>query len=210
MLSQCSGRIHSLDTMSTLDGPGIRTMVYFQGCPLKCHYCHNRDTWNPQEGTLMSMESLVEFIKRYESFYKTSSGGVTFSGGEPLLQGNFLLSLIKECKSLGIHTAIETSGYGLLKTDSELATKLISLVDLVILDVKDVTQRSHELPTFIKALKNVKKHIWLRYVQVPGESDCADYRNQVEIYSRQFMEIEKIEPLPYHELGLHKWLSQAD
>lgn len=191
------GRIHTLQSFSAVDGPGIRTMVFFQGCHLGCHYCHNKATWSPTGGTEMTVDAVMDFIESYRTFYEISGGGVTFSGGEPLLQGWFLLSLLKTCRAKGIHTALETSGYGIETED--LVAEILQQVDLVILDVKKPAQSLEDSPIFIRQLAKTHKPVWLRHVVLPEAPDAkgsnSSTQEKIEHFGSNFSGTERIEPL---------------
>lgn len=232
-MSEIYGYIHSIESMSVHDGPGIRMVVYFQGCPLRCAYCHNPDTWTQGAETAnhyteenqdsyvspklkktkaykrMGVQEVIGVILRFRPYFERSGGGVTFSGGEVLMQPEFLVALLKACREVGIHTAIETSGFGLEKWSIEMASvwskTIIELADLVILDVKD-PKEGIEKPPFIAFLCEVKKRrLWCRYVRVPGISDGLDYSRAVETFANNMGRVEKIEPLAYHTMGLYKY-----
>lgn len=192
------GRIHSIQSMSTHDGPGIRSVVFFQGCPLRCDYCHNPDTWDPKEGIPYGPQALVTKLQAFKPYYEASSGGVTFSGGEPLMQGQFLYETLKVCKEKGLHTAIETSGYGL--DDPHLISAILACVDLVILDIK-----AFEETHFTKALKKSQTPLWLRFVLLPQVSNQDTVLEGVKQLARSYPTLEKVEGIPYHDLGVHKY-----
>lgn len=198
-----TGRIHTLESFSAVDGPGIRAMVFLQGCHLGCPYCHNKDTWSHTGGTEMTVTAVMDFIEGYRSFFELSGGGVTFSGGEPLLQGPFLLSLLKACREKGIHTALETSGHGIELCDDAkisakaLAKEIIEQVDLVILDVKRPGQPLEAAPVFIRQLAKSHQPVWLRYVELPSPLTAPE---RVATFGKSFSGLERIEPLAYHEL----------
>jgi len=203
------GRIHSIETMGLLDGPGIRTVFFLQGCPLRCKYCHNPDTWH-QGGEEYTVDELVSFAKRYRPYYK-KTGGVTFSGGEALMQGEFVLEAIKALKKENIHVALDTSGVG----QTQFYDEILKLVDVLLLDIKhydtaeyrDLTGVSMKwTKSFMESLKQYKNKIWIRHVMVPGVTDNYYAMNQllssVHVYIKN---IEKIEILPYHRLGVDKY-----
>ncbi|GKX28722.1 pyruvate formate-lyase-activating enzyme [Vallitalea longa] len=205
-----TGRIHSIETCGTVDGPGIRFVIFMQGCPLRCKYCHNPDTWKLGDGQEKTVDELISEIKKYKSYMKFSGGGVTVTGGEPLLQGKFIKELFKRCKEEGIHTAVDTSGYLFNDTTKEV----LDYTDLVLLDIKcyDSKRYKHitgvELePTlkFMDYLGKLNKPVWIRYVLVPGLSDNEDYVKNLSIYLSKFSNIEKIEILPFHKMGEFKW-----
>lgn len=203
-------RVHSYESFGTVDGPGIRYVVFLQGCPLRCKYCQNRDTWDIHAGQLISIHEIVDTILRYENYIKPT-GGVTISGGEPLLQTPALIHLLKELKRHDIHTAIDTSG--MFKLTDNLK-ELINLTDLFLLDIKHInSEKSKELVgfsnelelDFARYLNEIGKPIWIRQVLIPGitddEQDLITLKNFLDTLSN----IEKIEILPYHDLGKFKW-----
>lgn len=203
------GRIHSLETIGLVDGPGIRTVVFLQGCSLRCAYCHNPDTWECRKGQEIEAKELLQKLVRYKPYFAKSGGGVTFSGGEPLLQPEFLLEMLKLCKTEGIHTTLDTAGFGRGEYD-----EILQYTDLVILDIKHVTPqgylsltkgRMEELFRFKTALDKANKKLWLRHVVVPGITDglahMCDFKNIIS----SFKEVEKVELIPYHTLGVNKY-----
>ncbi|MBU5484854.1 pyruvate formate lyase-activating protein [Clostridium sp. MSJ-11] len=203
------GRIHSIETMGLVDGPGIRTVVFFQGCHLNCVYCHNPDTWNVKEGYDISSKDLVNKIIRYKPYYRKSNGGVTLSGGECLLQEDFLIEVLKKCKKEGIHTAIDTSGYGKGNYD-----EILKYTDLVILDIKHVDDDGYreitsygieELERFIKSLNKNSCSVWIRHVVIPGITDNEEHILKLKEKISNIKNLEKIELLPYHSMGEYKY-----
>lgn len=205
------GRLHSIETMGLVDGPGIRTVFFLQGCPLRCVYCHNPDSQSMFSKKHIRPEAVVERAKRYKSYYKSSGGGVTFSGGESLLQGEFLLESLKLLKEEGIHTAIDTSGFG----DEKYYQEILKYTDMVILDIKHFTDKGYREITnrpinrflkFLSYLEDFHGTIWVRHVMVPGISD-----NEESIYklfnriSHLADKIDRFEILPYHTMGLGKY-----
>ncbi len=203
------GRIHSLETMGLVDGPGIRTVVFLQGCRLRCAYCHNPDTWDCRKGQEIEAQVLVRKLLRYRPYFAKSGGGVTFSGGEPLLQPEFLLEMLKLCKQEGIHTALDTAGFGLGEYD-----EILQYTDLVILDIKHVSPegyfsltqgRMEEMLKFKAALDKTNIKLWLRHVVVPGITDSMNHMYKLKKIISEFKNVEKIELLPYHTLGVNKY-----
>ena len=205
------GRVHSIETFGTVDGPGIRFVVFMQGCPLKCLYCHNRDTWEVNAGNETNVDDLVSEIKRYIQYMKSSGGGVTVSGGEPLLQAKFVTTLFKKLKSSDIHTALDTAGSIPINPDIE---ELLQYTDLVLLDIKHIDDEKSKILTglsnknnldFAKYLDAHNIPVWIRQVLVPGytdnEKDLLDLKNFISTLSN----VEKVEILPYHDLGKFKW-----
>lgn len=205
-----TGRIHSIETCGTVDGPGIRFVIFMQGCPLRCKYCHNPDTWKLGDGQEKTVDELITEIKKYKSYMKFSGGGVTVTGGEPLLQGKFIKELFKRCKEEGVHTAVDTSGYLFNDTTKEV----LDYTDLVLLDIKCYDRDRYKYITgveldptlkFMDYLGEINKPVWIRYVLVPGLSDNEEYVKNLSIYLSQFSNIEKIEILPFHKMGEFKW-----
>ena len=203
-------KVHSIETFGTVDGPGIRYVVFLQGCHLQCKYCQNRDNWDINSGKYISVEELVNNIKKYIT-YITPRGGVTISGGEPLLQPYFLITLFKELKKLGIHTAIDTSG---MVEITDTIKELLSLTDLVLLDIKHIDSKkckdlvgfSNEKElAFSKYLSDNNIPIWIRQVLVPGYTDDEKDLLKLKDFLSSLKTVQKIELLPYHNLGKHKW-----
>lgn len=204
-------RIHSFETFGTVDGPGIRFVVFMQGCHLRCKYCHNRDTWDINAGAAIELKELVNKIEKYITYFKASNGGVTISGGEPLLQVDFLIPLFKELKNLGIHTAIDTSG---MVDITDKVKELISLTDLFLLDIKHInSEKCKELVgfsnekelEFAKYLNSINKPMWIRQVLIPDVTDKKEYLLKLKEFIKSLSNIEKIEILKYHDMGKFKW-----
>ncbi|MFD1848697.1 pyruvate formate-lyase-activating protein [Oceanobacillus bengalensis] len=210
------GRIHSVETCGTVDGPGLRYVIFMQGCPLRCQFCHNPDTWKMSDGKQVTVDELVADIETYLPFFKSSGGGVTVSGGEPLLHTKFLIELFKELKSRGIHTALDTAG-GCFSTSPsflESLDELLSLTDLVLLDIKQIDPEKHKVLTglsnehilaFANYLKEKDIPVWLRHVLVPGHSDHDEDLIRLADFIRNLTNVRKVEVLPYHKLGVYKW-----
>lgn len=202
------GNIASFETMGLVDGPGVRFVVFLQGCPLRCAYCHNPEMWNPKEAKIqMTPEELVKKIKRYRVYFK-DGGGVTISGGEPLLQAKFVTEVFKLCKQEGIHTCLDTSGYG------DDYDELLDYCDLIILDVKELNPDKYknlvgkEIDKFSKFLKTCQeknKKMWFRQVIVPGYNDTKESVLALKEFASKFSNIEKIELLPYHTMAIKKY-----
>ncbi len=204
------GKIHSIETCGTVDGPGIRFVIFMQGCPLRCKYCHNPDTWKLGDGEETSVEALITQIKKYKSYMKFSGGGVTVTGGEPLLQARFAKELLKRCKEEGIHTALDTSGY----IFNDQVKEVLDYTDLVLLDIKCFNKEQYQYITgvsldptltFMQYLGEIHKAVWVRYVLVPGLSDKETYIDGLGQYLSQFDNIDRIELLPFHKMGEYKW-----
>ena len=201
------GSINKIESFGLKDGPGIRTVVFFSGCKLRCKYCHNPEMWNLEKPNF-TVEELVDKIKRNKPYFK-NNGGVTFSGGEPLLQSKFLLEVCKLLKQENIHIALDTSGNG-----NGNYEKILSYVDLVLLDIKHVTNTGYkeltgvdnrEYNKFIKILNKSNKPVWIRQVIVPGLMDNDDYLKGLKQELDKINNIERIDFLPYHNLGKEKY-----
>ncbi len=200
--------VNSIETFGLVDGPGIRTVIFLNGCKLRCKYCHNPEMWNMN--TLNStIDELVTKILRNKPYFKRGSGGVTFSGGEPLLQMDFLLEICKRLKAEGIHIALDTAGVGLGKYD-----EILSLVDLVLFDIKHPNKEEYKKLTgmdisqsekFIESLNRSGKPVWIRQVIVPGIMDNEEYLQELATYLLKIKNITKIEFLPFHHLGFIKY-----
>ena len=209
------GYIHSTESFGTVDGPGVRFVVFFQGCPMRCLYCHNPDTWNINDGTLTDVSELIDAFERNRPFYRT--GGITATGGEPLVQIDFLTELFTEAKKRDIHTCLDTSGI-LFNPDSEQMMskfdRLIEVTDLVMLDIKHMDDEEHKKLTghsnrnilaFSEYLKAHNRPVWIRHVVVPGITDKPESLKAVGRYLATLPNMEKLEVLPYHSLGEVKY-----
>lgn len=206
------GRIHSLESFGTVDGPGIRFIAFMQGCLMRCQYCHNRDTWDLHAGREVEVDELMEQIISYRPFLEASGGGVTASGGEAILQAQFVSELFAACKKEGIHTCLDTNGF--VRKYTPVIDELLDNTDLVLLDIKhiddqkhiDLTQVSnHRTLDFAKYLHKKQQKTWIRYVVVGGFTDDIDSARRLAEFIKPMNNVEKIELLPYHELGKHKW-----
>ena len=204
------GRIHSFESFGTVDGPGIRYVVFFQGCPMRCLYCHNPDTWDVHGGTLVESDQIISNILRNQSFYRT--GGLTASGGEPMLQLPFLTELFSKAKEHGIHTCLDTSG--ILFSASKEVVDLLEVTDLVMLDIKHLNCTEHEKLTghsneavlaFVSYLEQMKKPFWVRHVVVPRITDPQQSLVALGQYLMSLSYLEKLEVLPYHSMGEVKY-----
>lgn len=203
------GYIHSFESFGTKDGPGIRFVFFMQGCPLRCLYCHNVDTWGiKNKKYVLSPEDAFAEITKVKAFIK--SGGVTVSGGEPLLQSEFILDLFKLCKKENIHTAIDTSGYIL----NDKVKELLAYTDLVLLDVKHIDPEKYKKLTavplqptlnFIRYLSEINKPTWVRYVLVPGFTDDYKDLHDWAKFIAGFEQVDRVDVLPFHQMGMHKW-----
>ncbi|CAM3737150.1 pyruvate formate-lyase-activating protein [Mesobacillus zeae] len=210
------GNIHSIETFGTVDGPGIRYVVFTQGCLLRCQFCHNADTWEIGAGKQMSVSEIIDDLKTYLPFIESSGGGITVSGGEPLLQIPFLTELFKECKKLGIHTTIDSSGgcYSSNAHFQEQLQELLKYTDLVLLDLKHINRKKHMKLTgmpndhileFARFLSSERVPVWVRHVLVPGITDDLDDLSGLGQFIGTLKNVKKVEVLPYHKLGVYKW-----
>lgn len=204
------GRIHSIETCGTVDGPGIRYILFTQGCPLRCKYCHNPDTWKMNDGKEEDTTSLIQDIKKYKSFMNCSGGGITVSGGEPLLQPDFVKDLFMKCKSEGIHTCLDTSGF----VDIQKADPVLDYTDLVLLDIKsfnpDVFKDLTGVPldltlAFANHLKERNIPVWLRYVFVPNLTDNKKDIEDLAKFLSTLPNVQRVDLLPFHKMGEYKW-----
>lgn len=209
-VSMTKGRIHSVESMGLVDGPGIRTVVFLQGCALRCQYCHNPDTWAAQSPKTIARtpEEILAMLERFRPYYG-AKGGVTFSGGEPLLQPDFLRETLALCRQAGIHTCLDTAGCGLGDYGAILAN-----TDLILWDVKHYTPEGFARVTghdqaeslrFLAAAQRRGIPLWVRYVVVPGLTDGDKHLAGLEAYLQTLRHIRRVELLPYHTLGVHKY-----
>ena len=204
------GRIHSIETCGTVDGPGIRYVIFTQGCPLRCLYCHNPDCRHPDDGKEVTVDELIADIQRYHSYIEFSGGGITVTGGEPLMQPEFVFEIFRRCQELGIHTTLDTSGFVKLTT----AKPVLDHVDLVLLDIKSfdpkiyhqVTSVSLE-PTldFARYLSNINKPVWIRFVLVPNITDAPHNIRGLAKFISGLNNVDRVEILPFHKMGEYKW-----
>ncbi|MBO7244739.1 MAG: pyruvate formate lyase-activating protein [Alphaproteobacteria bacterium] len=210
-LEQAELRVHSFESGGTVDGPGIRFVVFTQGCPLRCKYCHNPDTWNPKNGKAYPAKTLVNEILKYKTFMTFSKGGVTFSGGEPLVQKESLVPIFEKLKKEGVHIALDTAG---TTNIDEVTKRVVELTDLVMLDVKHLDPAGHKNLTgmtnekcfdFLKLLKEKNVRTWVRWVVVPGVNDTEEYAHQLAAFLKPYDNVELVEILPYHKSGVFKW-----
>ena len=207
------GLIHSIESFGTLDGPGIRFVIFLQGCPMRCRYCHNPDTWEPGRGTPRSPESLIREFQRNRGFYQ--KGGITVTGGEALLQADFLLELFSLAKREHIHTCLDTSGvtYRPEKPNTKLE-HLLEMTDLILLDIKHMDPEAHRSLTghsnenilaFARYLDKKNIPVWIRQVLVPGLTDGEAQLNALGSFLATLTNVQAIEVLPYHTMGVEKY-----
>ena len=212
------GRIHSLESFGTVDGPGTRFVVFVQGCPMRCAYCHNPDTWDLKGGTLMEPAEIIEQYERNSAFY-ANGGGLTVTGGEPLMQLDFLIDLFTLAKQKNIHTCIDTSGIAFNPSSEEhmkKMDKLMTLTDLVMLDIKHIDPELHRelvkqpntnILKFAAYLNEKKVDMWIRHVVVPGYTDDDKSLFQLGYFIGQFSNLKALDVLPYHTMGEKKYES---
>ncbi|MGG4219708.1 pyruvate formate-lyase-activating protein [Paenibacillus jamilae] len=205
------GHIHSLETFGTVDGPGIRFVLFMQGCLLKCQYCHNPDTWALNEGNPMTLEEVLAEIEPYLAYYRSSGGGLTVSGGEPTLQAHFVAELFKEVKRRwNLHTTLDSNGFN----DAARIHDLLDVTDLVLLDIKHIDNDKHikltgksndRMLSTARWLSEQGRKMWIRHVFVPGIHDDEQDLLNLGRFIGTLNGVEKFEILPYHQMGVYKW-----
>ncbi|MCF6192945.1 MAG: pyruvate formate lyase 1-activating protein [Kangiellaceae bacterium] len=207
-----TARIHSFESCGTVDGPGIRSVVFFQGCLMRCKYCHNRDTWDRSEGHETTVEELMKDVRSYKPYFNASGGGITASGGEPLLQPEFVRELFHAAKREGIHTCLDSNGFTQKAVDA--IDQVLDVTDLVMLDIKHMDNDIHQnligvsnsrVLNFARHLQQRGQKTWIRYVVVPSYNDDEPSAHRLGEFIKGMDNVEKIEILPYHQLGEHKW-----
>ncbi len=208
------GRIHSLETFGTVDGPGTRYVIFLQGCPLRCLYCHNPDTWGFKEGYTLTVDEIIEGYEHKKAFY--ADGGITCTGGEALMQIDFVTELFCAAKKKGIHTTLDTSGYGFKRDEKTLAKfdELFKYTDLVLLDIKHIDEELHKELTgvnnknildFALYLNEKNIDVWIRHVIVYGYTYNAEYLKRLGKFLAPLKNIKALDILPYHALGISKY-----
>jgi pyruvate formate lyase activating enzyme len=211
--AEVSGRVHSIETFGTVDGPGIRFVVFLQGCPWRCRYCHNPDTWRVDAGTSMTASSLVAQACRYKAWFSSSGGGVTVSGGEPLLQAAFVADFFERCRAEGLHTCLDTAGAA-DSVDEASLSRVLAETDLVLLDIKHTDPAAHLSLTggrpdsalaLARRLADMRIPVILRHVVVPGLTDADAHIGRLVRMACAMENVREIQWLPYHRLGVYKW-----
>lgn len=206
------GYIHSTESCGTVDGPGLRFVVFMQGCPLRCKYCHNPDTWELKTGSMMSIEEIMESYNHKKAFYK--NGGITVTGGEPLMQMEFVTALFKECKKKNIHTCLDTSGVTYTKEKEDLFDELLQYTDLVMLDIKHIDPIGHKELTgvdndmileFARYLDRKNIPVWIRHVVVPTITQNEDFLYRLGQFIGTLHNVKALDVLPYHVMGKVKY-----
>jgi pyruvate formate lyase activating enzyme len=204
------GFLHSFTTGSTLDGPGVRVVAWTTGCQFRCRYCHNPDTWTMRNGIPVAVTKATEQLRKYRQGLQVMSGGLTVSGGEPLMQHRFVLKLFREAQRMKVHTALDTNGF----LGERLSDEDLEAVDLVLLDIKTWDPaRHHELTgrdnapvlAFARRLAEQRRPMWLRFVLVPGVTDDPDDYAKIAEFSAGLGNVERVDVLPFHQMGRYKW-----
>ena len=211
------GRIHSLESFGSVDGPGIRYIIFLQGCDMRCRYCHNADTWKHEDehNQLLEADELLDKAERYRSYWR-EEGGITVSGGEALLQIDFLLDLFKKAKERGINTTLDTSAQPFTRQEPFFSKfeELMKYTDLLLLDIKHIDPEEHKKLTghsnenildCARYLSDINKPIWIRHVLVPGITENDEDLRKTRAFIETLSNVQKIEVLPYHSLGQYKW-----
>lgn len=213
-MSPVKGSIHSVETFGSVDGPGVRFVIFLKGCAMRCKYCHNPDTWEMTTADTSS-EELLKKALRYRSYWG-EKGGITVSGGEPLLQIDFVIDLFIRAKKLGIHTTIDTSGNPFTREEPFFSKfqQLMEVTDLLLVDIKHIDDACHLALTkqhntnildMLKYLDEIQKPVWIRHVLVPGINDQEIYLMNLSKFIQQLHNVKRVEILPYHTLGVYKW-----
>lgn len=211
-MAELKGRIHSTESFGTVDGPGVRFVVFFQGCPMRCLYCHNPDTWEPSGGSEMTAEALLRLYERNRAFYH--NGGITATGGEPMAQLPFLTELFALARSRGIHTCLDTSGIFFDPAHPERFDALLNVTDLVMLDIKHIDPDRHKALTshgnsrilaFAEHLSERGIPLWIRHVIVPGWTDSEEEQRALGYFLGGLKTLKALDCLPYHDMGKRKY-----
>lgn len=212
---EMTGRVHSIESFGTVDGPGTRFVVFLQGCPMRCLYCHNPDTWNPNEGQERTVEDIMAELEKTKGYYK--NGGITVTGGEPLMQIDFVIELFTAAKKKGIHTCLDTSGIMFNKNNEELVKKydcLMEVTDLIMLDIKHIDPEEHVKLTaqkidhiidFIRYIDEKTPEIWIRHVVVPTITYKEEYLKKLGVFLASIHRLKALDVLPYHTMGEVKY-----
>lgn len=217
MTTEVKGRIHSTENFGTVDGPGVRFVIFSQGCRMRCQFCHNPDTWkiDDPKASLRSADDVLAEALKYQSYWG-EKGGITVSGGEPLLQLDFLLDLFKKAKAKGIHTTIDTCGKPFTREEPFFSKfeELMNYTDLLLFDIKHIDNEAHKRLTSLgnenilemaKYLSEINKPVWIRHVLVPFRSDYDEFLIRLDAFIKTLNNVDKVEILPYHTMGKFKW-----
>lgn len=214
-MNTIKGNIHSIESFGSVDGPGVRFLIFLKGCHLRCRYCHNADTWEEGSTDQRTANELLEQAERYRSYWG-SEGGITVSGGEPLLQLDFLIDLFTKAKERGIHTCIDTAGEPFSRDPDWFGRfqKLMQVTDILLMDIKHIDRKKHigltgkpndNILDMFRYLSDIGKPIWIRYVLVPGLTDDEDDLRRTGAFISGLSNVRKIDVLPYHAMGAYKW-----
>ena len=209
------GYVHSLESFGSVDGPGVRYVIFLSGCAMRCQFCHNPDTWNMKEGQVTTVDELLNKALRYKGYWG-NKGGITVSGGEPLLQMDFLTELFRKAKQAGIHTTLDTSANPYTEKEPWHSKwlELMKYTDLVLLDIKQIDEKEHIKLTghtnriilaMAQELSDMGKPAWIRHVLVPGGSDKDEFLHRLADFIHTLKNVERVEVLPYHTLRTFKW-----
>ncbi|MFD2729087.1 pyruvate formate-lyase-activating protein [Enterococcus camelliae] len=217
MTTEVKGRIHSTENFGTVDGPGVRFVIFSQGCRMRCQFCHNPDTWkiDDPKASFRSADDVLAEAMKYQSYWG-EKGGITVSGGEPLLQLDFLLDLFKKAKAKGIHTTIDTCGKPFTREEPFFSKfeELMNYTDLLLFDIKHIDNEEHKKLTSLgnenilemaNYLSEIHKPVWIRHVLVPFRSDYDEYLIRLDNFIKTLDNVDKVEILPYHTMGKYKW-----
>lgn len=215
MESILKASVHSVETFGSVDGPGIRFVIFLKGCKMRCRYCHNPDTWKYDEKDMRSADELLDQAVRYRSYWG-KTGGITVSGGEALLQLDFMIELFRKAKLMGIHTTLDTAAQPFTREEAFFSKfrELLNYIDLILLDIKHIDSKEHKKLTGFgnenildcaTYLSEIGKPVWIRHVLVPSITDKDEYLYKLRDFLSGLKNIEKIEVLPYHALGVYKW-----
>lgn len=210
-----AANVHSLESFGSVDGPGVRFVIFLQGCRMRCQFCHNPDTWRLEENQRFTADELLEKALRYRNYWG-KEGGITVSGGEPLLQMDFLLEFFRKAKAEDIHTVIDTAGNPFTREEPFFGTfkELMKVTDLLLLDIKEINEERHRRITgftnrnildMARYLSDIGKPVWIRHVLVPERSDYDEDLHKLAAFIRHLGNVQKVEVLPYHTLGVFKW-----
>ena len=214
-LDTYTARVHSIESFGSVDGPGLRFIVFLKGCHMRCQFCHNPDTWEMSGGEIKTADELLSQALRYKTYWK-KGGGITVSGGEPLLQIDFLIEFFTKAKAKGVHTTLDTSGNPFTRKEPFFSkfNELMKVTDLVMLDIKQINEAEHKVLTgwsnsnildMARYLSEINKPTWIRHVLVPGGSDNDEQLIKLDKFIKTLNNIDRVEVLPYHTLGTFKW-----
>ena len=209
------GYIHSTESFGSVDGPGVRFVIFVSGCPMRCQFCHNPDTWNMKVGELRSTDELLKQAIRYKSYWR-DNGGITVSGGEPLMQIDFMIELFRKAKEQGINTTIDTSGAPFTREEPFFGkfNELMKYTDLLLVDIKHIDDEEHRVLTghsnrnildMAEYLSEIQKPVWIRHVLVPERNDRDKWLKKLNDFISKLNNVKKVEVLPYHTFGEYKW-----